>query len=88
MEYLSKYTEDVPIFNKQTSIVAEACLVNVIGRHGVSSELHFDQGRHFEPEIWKREMTLKGMKKTRLAPVHHQSHPHFLSLKINMTGTN
>lgn len=41
---------------------AEDLLNNIVARHYISQQLHLDQGRNFESEIWKN---LLGTKKTR-----------------------
>ncbi|KAJ8949486.1 hypothetical protein NQ318_005953 [Aromia moschata] len=46
---------------------------NVIARHGVPLELHSDQGRNFESELWQEVMKTMGIKKTRTTALHPQS---------------
>ena len=73
MDYFSKWPEVVPMPNQEAVTVAEALVENVIARHGVPLELHTDQGRNFESEVWIQLMRVLGIRKTRTTPLHPQS---------------
>ncbi|KAJ8948859.1 hypothetical protein NQ318_013512 [Aromia moschata] len=73
MDYFSKWPEAVPLPNQEAETVAEAFIENVIARHGVPLELHSDQGRNFESELWQEVMKIMGIKKTRTTALHPQS---------------
>jgi len=73
MDYFSKWPEVVPLSNQEAVTVAEALITNVIANHGVPLEIHTDQGRNFESDIWKQLMTALGIRKTRTTPLHPQS---------------
>ncbi|KAJ8962328.1 hypothetical protein NQ318_018307 [Aromia moschata] len=72
MDYFSKWHEAVSLPNKEAETVAEA-FINVIARHGVPLELHSDQGRNFESELWQEVMKILGVKKTRTTALPPQS---------------
>ncbi|KAJ8944277.1 hypothetical protein NQ318_009654 [Aromia moschata] len=73
MYYFSKWPEAVPLPNQEAETVAEAFIENVIARHGVPLELHSDQGRNFELELWQEVIKILGIKKTRSTALHPQS---------------
>ncbi|KAJ8962270.1 hypothetical protein NQ318_018249 [Aromia moschata] len=73
MDYFSKWPEAVPLPNQEAETVAEAFIENVIARHGVPLELHSDQGRNFESELWQEVTKIMGIKKTRTTALHPQS---------------
>ncbi|KAJ8943520.1 hypothetical protein NQ318_023030 [Aromia moschata] len=73
MDYFSKWPEAVPLPNQEAETVAEAFIENVIARHGVPLELHSDQGRNFESELWQEVMKTMGITKTRTTALHPQS---------------
>ena len=73
MDYFTKWPEAIPIKNQEALTVAEALLENVISRFGVPIELHSDQGRNFESELFSTLMRILGINKTRTTPLHPQS---------------
>lgn len=73
MDYFSKWPEVYAIPNQEAKTVAEVFLKNWVSRFGVPLELHSDQGRNFESEVFKELCEVLGIKKTRTTPLHPQS---------------
>jgi len=69
----TKWLEDFAITNFRTKIVAEILVDQVISRFGVPLELHTDQGRNFDLQLFLELSLLLGIKKTRTTPFHLQS---------------
>ena len=61
------------LFRPKTKKRKAKCLVNeVVGRYGVPSYIHSDQGRQFESDLYQEVCFLLGIKKTRTTPYHPQ----------------
>lgn len=73
MDYFTKWPEVMPIPNQETETVAEALVENVFSRFGLPMELHSDQGRNFESELFGTVMSIMGINKTRTTALHPQS---------------
>ncbi|XP_018563442.1 protein NYNRIN-like [Anoplophora glabripennis] len=73
MDYFSKWPEIYPIPNQEAVTVAEVLFENWICRYGVTREIHSDQGRNFESEVFQGVCGLLGIHKTRTTPLHPQS---------------
>ncbi|XP_076300570.1 uncharacterized protein LOC143218888 [Lasioglossum baleicum] len=72
-DYFTRWPEVIPLPNFQAKTVANALIKDIVSRHGVPQEIHSDQGRTFESNIFKELMILLGTKKTRTTPLHPQS---------------
>ena len=53
--------------------VADKIMIEFIAVFGVPTQLHTDQGRHFESHLLKQVCDLLGIHKTRPTPFHAQS---------------
>ena len=72
-DYLSKWTEAYPIANQEAKTMPDVLVHEFVSRYGVPGELHCDQGRNFEADIFKEMCQLLGIKKTRTTPYRPQS---------------
>ena len=57
----------------EATTVAKMLIGNWMSRFGVPMEIHSDQGRNFEPNLFKRVTEALGIRKTRTTPLHLQS---------------
>ncbi|UYV71663.1 K02A2.6-like, partial [Cordylochernes scorpioides] len=73
MDYFTKWPEVYAIPNQKAATVARVLVDNLICRFGVPLELHSDQGRNFESEIFRELCQVLGIWKTRTTPLHPQS---------------
>lgn len=73
MDYFSKWPEVYPIPNQEATTVADQLVNDWISRFGVPLELHTDQGRNFESNVFQEVCKLLGIRKTRTTPLHPQS---------------
>ena len=73
IDYFSKWPEVYAIPNQETVTVANMLVDNWISRFGVPLELHSDQGRNFESNVFQEVCTTLGIHKTRTTPLHPQS---------------
>lgn len=61
------------IKNIKAKAIAEIFVSQIISRHGVSLEVHTDQGKNFESKFFAELMNLLGIKKTKTTTLHPQS---------------
>lgn len=73
MDYFSKWPEAYPIPNQEATTVADVFVENWISRFGVPEEIHSDQGRNFESNVFGEMCSKLGIHKTRTTPLHPQS---------------
>lgn len=73
IDYFSKWPEAYAIPNQEASTVAKVLVDNMFTRFGVPLEIHSDQGRNFESNVFKSICEVLGIKKTRTTPLHPQS---------------
>ena len=73
MDYFTKWPEVMPVPNQEAETIAEVLVDHVFSRFGVPMELHSDQGRNFESEVFRETMKIMGINKTRTTPLHPQS---------------
>lgn len=73
IDCFTKLVEAFPLKNIRTRTIAEIFVDQFISRHGVPLELHPDQGRNFESNLFKELIQLLGIKKTRTTALHPQS---------------
>jgi len=65
VDYFTKWVEAFPLKNIRARTVAETFLNQIVSRHGVPLEVHTDQGRNFESQVFRESCALR-IKKTRL----------------------
>ena len=73
MDYFTKWPEAYALPNHEATTVAEVLVERFFSRFGVPGELHSDQGREFEAEVFRECCQLWGVKKTRTTPLRPQS---------------
>ena len=73
MDYFTKWPEAYALPNHEAVTVAEALVERFFTRFGVPGELHSDQGREFEAEVFRECCRLLGIRKTRTTPLRPQS---------------
>lgn len=73
VDCFTKWPEAMPLKDKKASTVARSLVDQVFSRHGVPLELHTNQGRNFESNLFQEMTMLLGIKKTRTTPLHPQS---------------
>lgn len=73
MDYFSKWVEAYAVPNQEASTIAEMLVKECFSRFGVPLEIHSDQGRNFESNVFKEVCQLMGVHKTRTTPLHPQS---------------
>ena len=65
MDYFTKWPEVMPVPNQEAETIAEVLVDHVFSRFGVPMELHSDQGRNFESEVFRETMKIMGINKTK-----------------------
>lgn len=73
MDYFTKWPEVFAIPNQEATTVASKLVEEVICRFGVPLEIHSDQGRNFESQVFQEVCRILGMHKTRTTAYHPQS---------------
>lgn len=73
IDYFTKWPEVYAIPNQEAKTIAEVLVSNMFCRFGIPRELHSDQGRNFESEIFQKVCEIMGIYKTRTTPLHPQS---------------
>ena len=73
VDTLTKWAEAIPMPNERATTVSRALVEEFVCILGFPSQLHSDQGRQFESEVFKQMCTLLGIRKTRTTPGHPQS---------------
>ena len=73
VDYLTKWGEAYAIPNQTAETVARVIVDEFVCRYGMPEQLHSDQGRQFESELFTQMCSLLGIKKTRTTPLHPQS---------------
>ena len=72
-DWFTKFVEIYSVPNQEAVTIAEVIVRNYISRFGVPREIHTDQGRQFEAELFQEMCALLGIKKTRTTSFHPQS---------------
>ena len=72
-DYLSKWIEAYPIPDQTATTVAEKFVNEFVCRFGVPGDLHSDQGRNFESQIFAEMCSALGIEKTRTCPYNPKS---------------
>lgn len=73
MDYFTKWPEVFAIPNQEAITVATKLVNEVFCRFGVPLEIHSDQGRNFESQLFQEVCKIFGIHKTRTTPYHPQS---------------
>lgn len=60
-DYFTRWPEAVPLPNHQTRTIVDALVTHIFPRFGMPLEIHSDQGRSFESEIFQEVMRLLGI---------------------------
>ena len=71
-DYFTKWAEAYPIPNQTAMTVADVIAQQFIGRFGAPRNIHSDQGRNFESELFHQLCSIFGIKKQRTTPHHPQ----------------
>ncbi|KAK8403258.1 hypothetical protein O3P69_000407 [Scylla paramamosain] len=73
MVYFAKWPEAYALPNHEAETVAGVLVNEFFTRFGVPAELHSDQGREFESQVFRKCCELLAVCKTRTTPLHPQS---------------
>ncbi|CAK1604064.1 unnamed protein product [Parnassius mnemosyne] len=73
MDYFTKWLEVFAIPNQEASTVTDKLVHEANCRFGVPLEIHSDQGRNFESQIFQETCRVMGTHKTRTTSHHPQS---------------
>lgn len=73
MDYFTKWPEAYAVPDQTASTTAGKLVTEMFCRFGAPEELHSDQGRNFEAEVFSEVCKRLGIKKTRTTPLHPQS---------------
>lgn len=72
-DYFTKWTESFAMPNMEAQTVAKILVEEVIARFGVPNQIHSDQGRQYESQLFQELCQLLRIQKTRTTPYHPQS---------------
>ena len=72
-DYFSKWKEAYPVPNHTAQTVADKLMIEFISRFGTPRQIHSDQGREFESELFKVLCEKLGIEKTRTSPYRPNS---------------
>ena len=72
-DYFSKWVESFAVVNHTALSVADKLVTEVFCRFGLPTQIHSDQGREFESELFAGVCKLLGIEKTRTCPYRPQS---------------
>ena len=72
-DYFTKWMEAYPTKNHQAETIAKVVVEGFIGRFGIPSTIHTDQGRDFESNLFRDMCQRLEIEKTRTTPWHPQS---------------
>ena len=72
-DYFSKWTESYAIPNQEAATVAKVFVEEFVCRYGVPLQVHTDQGRNFEANLFQQMCKHLGADKTRTTAFHPQS---------------
>lgn len=71
--YFTKWPEAFPVRTYDADNVTRILTEDIVPRYGVPLEIHSDQGRTFESQVFKSMCETLGVRKTRTTPLHPQS---------------
>lgn len=72
-DYFTKWVEAYAMPNQEASTCAEKLVAEFVSRFGVPRQLHSDQGRNFESNLFAEMCRTLGIEKTRTTPFHPKS---------------
>ena len=72
-DYFTKWVDAVPIRNQKATTVAQKLIDRLISIFGTPMQIHSDQGRSFESDVFREMCRLLGIEKTRTTPYRPQS---------------
>ena len=72
-DYFTRWTECYPVPDHTAKTVATKLVDEFVARFGVPLEVHSDQGKEFESEVFKQMCSILGIRKTRCTPYHPRS---------------
>ena len=72
-DYFTKWTEAYPLPDQTAQSVADVIVTQFVSRFGVPRQIHSDQGRNFESNLFSEMCKLLGVTKTRTTPYRPQS---------------
>ena len=72
-DYFTKWVDAVPIRNKKATTVAQKVVDRIVTIFGTHLQLHSDQGKTFESEVFQEMCKILGIHKTRTTPYCPQS---------------
>jgi predicted aspartyl protease len=72
-DYFTRWMEAYPIPDQKATTVAQKLVDEFICRFGVPMELHSDQGRNFESQVFSEMCQILGISKTRTTAYHPES---------------
>ena len=70
MDYFTKWVEVYPVPDTTATVCVEVLLNEFISRFGIPLQIHSDQGRSFESEMFQNFCRTLEIKKTRTSPRH------------------
>ncbi|KAF0039034.1 hypothetical protein F2P81_009518 [Scophthalmus maximus] len=73
IDYFTKWMKAYPLPDQEATTVAEALIQGMFSRFGMPSEIHSDQGRNFESQLFTTMCSQLGIRKTRTTPLHPKS---------------
>uniref|UniRef100_A0A0K8TJV5 RNA-directed DNA polymerase n=1 Tax=Lygus hesperus TaxID=30085 RepID=A0A0K8TJV5_LYGHE len=73
VDQFTKWPEAFPVPDQRAETVARGLGENLMSRFGVPRELHTDQGRNFEADVFGEVMRILGVHKTRTTALRPQS---------------
>jgi predicted aspartyl protease len=73
MDYFSKWPEVFALPNQEATTIARKLVDDIFSRFGLPLEIHSDQGRNFESNVFQETCKILGIHKTRTTPYHPQS---------------
>ena len=74
-DHFTKWYEAIPLPDQKASTTADALIEHWICRFGCPYNIHTDQGRNFESELFQQLMRKLEIEKTRTTSFHPQSNP-------------
>jgi dUTPase len=72
-DYYTKWTHAIALPDQQAYTIADKMMTEFISVVGVPRQIHTDQGRNFESQLFHHLCDLLGIEKTRTTPFHAQS---------------
>ncbi|KAJ7998032.1 hypothetical protein DPEC_G00218330 [Dallia pectoralis] len=73
MDYFTKWPEAYAVPDQEAATVCEVLIEGMFSRFGVPTELHSDQGRNFEAQLFAEMCRQLAIHKTRTTPLRPQS---------------